>query len=223
MANFAMHTGSAATLGSGLATFVVLQTELDVLAGAGLLFCFVTGTLLPDIDVDNGRPVRWLFQLFAALAALVTFLIVHPLPKEHPEIHAFAAAALAWILIRYPVARKFQRLTRHRGLAHSLIAGLLWSLAWVYIAINFLALDELLAWLQGVAIFLGFILHLLLDEIYSVDLEGMRIKRSFGTAFKLYQKDFISGSLLAFAGVLLLTWQLPWPEVLIEWMQPWFS
>ncbi len=32
----------------------------------------------------------------------------------------------------------------------------------------------------------GYIIHLLLDELYSVDLENRRVKKSVGTAFKFF-------------------------------------
>jgi hypothetical protein len=32
----------------------------------------------------------------------------------------------------------------------------------------------------------GFLTHLILDEIYSIDVHGVRLKKSFGTALKFY-------------------------------------
>ena len=40
------------------------------------------------------------------------------------------------------------------------------------------------AWLAGGFLLIGFLTHLILDEIYSVDVLGNHIKKSFGTAFK---------------------------------------
>ena len=39
---------------------------------------------------------------------------------------------------------------------------------------------------MATAVILGFLSHLLLDEMFSVDLRGTRIKRSFGTAMKFW-------------------------------------
>ncbi len=36
---------------------------------------------------------------------------------------------------------------------------------------------------------IGYIVHLVLDEIYSVDLKNRKIKKSFGTALKLFKVD----------------------------------
>ncbi len=38
----------------------------------------------------------------------------------------------------------------------------------------------------GAIIFIGALTHLLLDELYSIDFAGNRVKRSFGTAMKLF-------------------------------------
>ena len=43
---------------------------------------------------------------------------------------------------------------------------------------------------------LGYILHLSMDEIYSVDFLGRRIKRSFGSALKLVDFDRLIPSAL---------------------------
>ena len=40
--------------------------------------------------------------------------------------------------------------------------------------------------LMAGAVVAGFLSHLLLDEIYSVDCHGLRLKKSFGTALKLW-------------------------------------
>jgi hypothetical protein len=45
---------------------------------------------------------------------------------------------------------------------------------------------EGVAWLAGGFLFIGYITHLILDEMYSVDVFDTRIKSSFGSALKLY-------------------------------------
>ncbi len=42
------------------------------------------------------------------------------------------------------------------------------------------------AWMAGLFVFIGFLIHLILDEIYAVDFSGARLKRSFGSALKLF-------------------------------------
>jgi hypothetical protein len=55
----------------------------------------------------------------------------------------------------------------------------------------------------------GYLIHLLLDEIWSVDFEGRRLKKKFGSALSL-RSSSIPATLLAYAVLLLLgvmTWE----------------
>ena len=58
-------------------------------------------------------------------------------------------------------------------------------------------------------IFFGFIVHLLLDEIYSFNLLGIKIKKSFGTALKLYAKNNLIGTLILYILILLFFKYVP--------------
>lgn len=55
----------------------------------------------------------------------------------------------------------------------------------------------------------GFLIHLLLDEIYSIDLAGTRLKKSFGTAIKLYDKNNYFTSTLVYIILLVEILFLP--------------
>ncbi|SEQ21862.1 LexA-binding, inner membrane-associated putative hydrolase [Ectothiorhodospira magna] len=187
----------------------------------------VMGTLLPDIDVNGGRPQRWLFGTLALAGAILAFHLVADLkvfslvavPGQVFTVEAIALAILVWFLIRHPAATLFQKMTRHRGLCHSLVVAALWGLGWVYLGLTWLSTPDLLVWLQGLALFVGFLIHLILDELYSVDINSARIKRSFGSAFKIWEPAFPLGSLLATAALGLLLWQLPYPHELMEWLR----
>jgi hypothetical protein len=60
------------------------------------------------------------------------------------------------------------------------------------------------AWLCGTFVFLGFLTHLTLDELYSVDLRGVRVKRSFGSAlsFGSFHAPLETGLLYLLTGAL---------------------
>ena len=96
-----------------------------------------------------------------------------------------------------------------------------------------------LAWLTGLFVLIGFITHLVLDEIYSVDIEGVSIKKSFGTALKLfdYRSWLASGGMaIALIAVAFATppardfWETVKPPVLFSFLKKrllpegqWFS
>jgi len=64
-------------------------------------------------------------------------------------------------------------------------------------------------WLNGVFIALGFIIHLVLDELYSVDLSNARVKNSFGTALKLFSHNNLTASALMTIFTMMLYWMTP--------------
>ncbi len=88
------------------------------------------------------------------------------------------------LFVRYGLHTAFHKLTSHRGVWHSWIAGLACAFATVIIFYYVFDRPDGVAWLAGGFLLIGFLTHLILDEIYSVDVLGNHIKRSFGTAFK---------------------------------------
>jgi membrane-bound metal-dependent hydrolase YbcI (DUF457 family) len=106
----------------------------------------------------------------------------------------------------------------HRGLIHSLPAGACFALLTVLIAYHFLGASALQAWFCGLFVLLGFIVHLLLDEFYSVNLVGMQLKRSFGTAFNLGTLGNPYGTFAMYVVLLGLFYISPSPNSFIAFM-----
>jgi membrane-bound metal-dependent hydrolase YbcI (DUF457 family) len=167
--------GMMAVLGYGYEQF---DWGLAGLAG-GLT---ALGGLLPDLDSDSSVPVR---EVFGLVAAAVPFLLARWVRTllETPEQALFVLASI-YLLIRYGAAALFKRCTVHRGMFHSLpamiIAGLLVYLA--YRPASVLARAYL-----GCGTALGFLSHLVLDELYDVDFLGRRphLRRHAGSPLKL--------------------------------------
>lgn len=182
MADFKTHTTVAAALSAPLAATVAMSgfaspREAVVYAAAGTL-----GGLLPDIDADDSIAIRLVFRLFGALAAgLIVLFWMTTLPLWQ----VLLLAAAGFLLVLYPIRWLFEQYTIHRGLLHSLLANLLFASVSLLIAYYLFKLGARVSWGVGGFVFFGATVHLLLDEIYSVDLSGMRIKRSFGSALKL--------------------------------------
>lgn len=185
MANFTTHiavgtvvSGAAATL--TLAANVISQESLVAVTLAG-----VVGSVLPDIDLKESRPSR---ALFAGLAVFFSFCVLFALVDRY----SIAEMWLAWLgtlfFIRYPVHALFHRFSYHRGIWHSLLAGAMFWFATAVIYHRLLGFHEGVAWLAGGFLFIGYLMHLILDEIYSVDVLDTRVKASFGTAVKLFDR-----------------------------------
>jgi len=211
MANFNTHV-SAAFLGAGGAALLAINTQLiNWLEAPWLVFLGTIGGLLPDIDSDNSKQVKTVFFLLAMMSALTLLTegsILQGIPNLFPSSNAICHAtfsnllselsnqcipyslilitASVFLFVRYPLFSIFKLLTVHRGVFHSLLAALFFALLTTCTSYYFLKQQILFAWLSGLFITVGFIIHLLLDEIYSVDLANSKLKRSFGTALKLY-------------------------------------
>jgi membrane-bound metal-dependent hydrolase YbcI (DUF457 family) len=206
MANFNTHLAVAA-VGSGLCATVALaghaapQNYLLTLTLAGTI-----GGILPDIDLDKAIPSR---MLFAALGAVSAFIALFSLSSRQ---YSIAELWIVWLTVyltvRYGGHRLFQQNTRHRGIFHSLLAGFFFMALAAIVFDRAFGEPAKLAWLTGLFVLIGFIVHLVLDEIYSVDIEGATIKKSFGTALKLFDYRSLRASGLmavALAGLVFVT------------------
>ncbi|MDD5412938.1 MAG: metal-dependent hydrolase, partial [Methylobacter sp.] len=154
MANFNTHlfVASAASIGAAVVTVDVhLITNADI---PWLVFLGTLGGLLPDIDANNSRPVKLLFNVLALMgvaAALYAF------KNSYAPHLLLVIAAGTYLFIRYGMFALFNALTVHRGVFHSVLAVLFFSLLMTCISYHFLHWNVLHAWLNGIFIALGFI------------------------------------------------------------------
>ncbi len=203
MANFPTHIGIG-TLASGmlatltLAANVVGPESLVAVTAAGVL-----GSVLPDIDLKDSRPSR---ALFFGLATFFAFVALFMGAGRYSIVELWILAAGTFLFVKYVVHSIFHRLSYHRGIFHSILAALFFGLLTVIIYRYVLGRHEGVSWLAGGFMVAGYLVHLTLDEIYSVDVMDTRIKSSFGTALKLWDGKHLGHSAImaAAAGLLFL-------------------
>lgn len=182
MADFNTHiVGAAAVSGTGT-TVLMMADTFPSQALAGFFILGVIGGILPDIDSESSIPIRWAFN---GLGIITGFFLVLYFGAHYSLVELVLLWGASFVFIRYAVFSLFTQLTVHRGLIHSIPAALFFSLGTVVLAVRVFEVGVLTAWLCGTFVCLGFLTHLTLDELYSVDLKGVRIKRSFGTALSL--------------------------------------
>lgn len=213
MANFRTHITVAAA-GGVLTAYIGWQAQWWPANQALLIIVLVAfGGILPDIDADRSRSIRLIFNLLSVPSLVLGVLLLQPWLT--PGLLLVACGGI-YFSVRYFAAVLFSRLTVHRGIWHSLMAALLCALTTAALSFHLLAQPAWLAWCHGAAVLLGFIIHLSLDELFSVDLEGARLKRSFGTALKLGDsRRPLSNVFMLIALFTLVPWVPPW-DVLIE-------
>lgn len=213
MANFKTHLTVAATASTGAAVIAADMQLLNLTEIPWLIFLGVVGGMLPDIDANNSKPVRLLFTILALMSASAMLQIVK---SQHPSYMVLMIAAGTYLLVRYGVFTLFNNFTVHRGVFHSLLAALFFAFLMTCISYYLLHWNIVHAWLNGVFIAIGFIAHLLLDEAFSVNLSGARMKKSFGTAMKLFSYNDITASALMTVCTITLYCLTPSPMPLVK-------
>ena len=182
MANFTTHIAVGTVVSGGLATRTVAADVLGPESLVAVTMAGVLGSILPDIDLKDSRPAR---ILFSGLAVFFSFCVLFSQADKFSIAELWLIWLATFVIVRYGGESAFHRFSYHRGIWHSLLAGLMF---WLLTAIVFkylLGRHDGVAWLGGGFLFIGYITHLILDEIYSVDVMDRRIKQSFGSALKL--------------------------------------
>ncbi|MEZ6067948.1 MAG: metal-dependent hydrolase [Planctomycetaceae bacterium] len=201
MANYREHVTVSSMLGLGYGLGAVVSFGFTPVQG--MLAACLTGVagMLPDLDSASGRPVREMFGLVGAVAPL---LIVHrvlqwlDLPGDSETV--ILMVVVLYLLIKYGGALLVRTVSVHRGMFHSIPAMVI---AAELVFLGYPSQVNRVRLMMAGAVAIGFLSHLLLDELYSVKVKDARVqlKRSSGTAIKLTGEGFganvISYSLLA--------------------------
>jgi hypothetical protein len=208
--SFRQHVAVAGVSGVAYAWAAHALAGLHWLYGSMAALLTTAGGLLPDIDHPLGVEVRGLTTLIGTATALVVWRRIRFGGAELAIEAQLWVVILTYTFFRYASRRTLARLTVHRGMNHSLPTCAVWGAA-TYLA--YPSPHHPVRVAMASAVMLGFLSHLVLDEVCSVDLRGRRIKRSFGTALKLW-----APSLLATVLVYALLFQLVrsvltvWPD-----------
>lgn len=213
MANFNTHLSIALAASAGAAITAVNFHVITITDAPWMIAFGAIGGMLPDIDSGHSTPIK---LFFTTLALLTLLAVIDVFKNRYPAHWLLLLAAASYLAVRYGALSLFDRFTSHRGIFHSLLTAVFFCLLMVCIACYLLRWDNLHSWLSGLFIGFGFIVHLLLDEVYSVDLSNKRMKKSFGTALKLYSYKNLPASLLMAACTLALVWITPQPQPLIS-------
>ena len=221
MANFETHwkIGLGSTLVSTLVANWLHFTDpkhIPFLVLAGLI-----GAIAPDIDSDTGRPLR---IIFGGLAVVIPPLLLWRIPW----LHAGAERALLFwgcscYLILKPSKWLFKKFTKHRGVIHSIPAAFIFGEG-VFLLAHYEQATPRFQLAIGLVGSIGYLTHLLLDEIWAVDFNGtqLRKKRSFGTALCWKDRSRRKTGLLYLALFLLgRTCWAQWYQQ--EWIPPFLS
>lgn len=202
MANFTTHIVTGTIVSGSLAT---LTLAADVIAPQNLVavtMAGVLGSVLPDIDLKDSRPSR---ALFAGLALFFSFIALFHFADRLSIIEMWLLWLGTFVFVRYGLHNLFHKYAVHRGIWHSISAGIVCGLATAIVFYYALGRPDGVAWLAGGFLLIGYLTHLTLDEIYSVDVMGRYLKKSFGTAMKFIDsRRPAASSAMVVSGLLML-------------------
>jgi hypothetical protein len=186
MAGYREHVSVSGILGVayGCAAVFMFGYTISQAAIAAIL-TWVAG-MLPDLDSESGKPIRELFGVTAAIAPIMLVQHVHAIGMHGDRATLFAM--LSYGIVRYGGAFMLAKLTVHRGMFHSIPALVIAA------EVTFLAYhssDIKVRMLMAIGTGLGFLSHLVLDEMYSVQWDGAKVKlaKSAGSAMKFFGSD----------------------------------
>jgi hypothetical protein len=181
MASFRGHLAFSASLGAVYGGLIGWQLGVDWATSALAAGLTCVGGMMPDLDSDSGIPVREMF----GLASVCVPLLLLPRLLQHgltPEQLTVILGGL-YLFIRHGLSYLFKRVTVHRGMFHSipalLIAGMITFLLYHHS-------DFRPRVLVASGVMIGFLSHLVLDELYAVDFRGLKPKlnKYAGSALK---------------------------------------
>ncbi len=212
MANFRGHVTTSGFLGLGYGVGATMLGGFTPMQGALAGCLTAVGGMLPDLDLENSTPSRELFALTAAVAPLV--LMPRLMHWGGGYEGAMFLAVVIYLVVRYLGATIVGKLTVHRGMFHSIPA--LFIVAEL-VFLGYRSDQASTRFLMAGAVATGFLSHLILDEIFSVQFTGIRFKlaKSAGSALKFMGSNVLA-NLFSYALLCALTY-----GVLIEggWMR----
>lgn len=209
MADFKTHIFVASSL-SGLAATSLLVVRMATPREVVLYFLLGSiGGILPDIDSDTSIPVRLTFNF---LAPVIAFLIMFTQGSTYSVIELLIIWLTSFLIVKYCIFSFFTHLTVHRGVIHSIPAGVLFWFLTNILFYRVFGFSSFSAWMAGFFVFFGYIIHLALDELKSLNLMGSQVKKSLGTALSLAQFNDLKTTILLYLAVIALFYLNPDPQ-----------
>ena len=183
---FGMVTGLAvSTAAVGLSAVVIWFSPLVFLAT-------VFGAFIPDLDSDTGLPLKILLTVLSIVGAvMVGYYFFQAGADSLLTIVGFPLTAA--LFIYYVFGGIFKKLTRHRGIFHSIPAAIL-SILITFSVLQPFHFDPNVLMMISLAVGIGYVSHLVLDELNStVNLGGIPFipNKAIGTALKFYSNNMV--------------------------------
>ena len=141
---------------------------------------------MPDLDSDTSVPFHIVSSLLALIIGSLTYIYFKNILTDNGDI--ILRVIIAVLAVKFVVSPIIKKLTKHRGIWHSIPAAVIITLA-SFLALQAVDLDMKLRFYIAVALGAGYLSHLVLDEGSSFFRFKFLIfwspKQSLGSALKL--------------------------------------
>lgn len=219
MAAYREHITVSTMLGVGYGLGATFALSFTPAQGALAAWLTALGGMLPDLDSESGRPVREMFGLVAAIAPLALVgRVIGWLGLSNSTETVMLLIVIMYLAIRYGGAALVGAVSVHRGMFHSLPALAIAAEATYLLYPSELTTVKLL---MACGTATGFFSHLMLDEMYSVQWAGVRLKlkKSAGSAIKMFGKPFVP-NVVTYSILMVLTYAMLVDAGLIQPKEP---
>ncbi len=158
MANFKTHFAVGAT-SSAVLSGVLLSMKVLTPVEAILAFGIGTfGSLLPDIDADNSKSIQIAFTI---ISLLVTTIFIFAKTAEYSIIELLIMSGIIFGTVRFGFIGVFRKISRHRGMFHSVPLGLIFGVGTTVLMHSFFGINSFTSWVYGIMMSFGYIVHLI--------------------------------------------------------------
>lgn len=184
MAGFKTHLFGGMAGGGILAFAGCFQGHINLKEAGAVAVLGTLGGLLPDLDSDTGKPLKLLFQLLSILVPMSFYYLFKDFFTGEVAI-TLLFFVISYLVIQYLLCPLIKRLTVHRGIMHSIPFALLCGQVTFLL---FFKIPHRIAFYYAAAVFIGALIHLVLDEYYAISFKRFlpRLGRFSGTALAFY-------------------------------------
>ncbi|MDR1959341.1 MAG: metal-dependent hydrolase [Planctomycetaceae bacterium] len=202
MGNYRQHATLSSVTGTvcaGLAWWPCGFPVNTCLVAGGL--CGIGG-LLPDIDSSTSRSFKDYMWITGCVVSTLVAARLNTLGINGETVAVISVGT--FLLIRFGLASLMKKFTIHRGIIHSIPATILSGELIFLLSAG--TLEQRI--LKAVGFSLGFLSHLILDEICSFkQVNGkLQTKKSLGTALKFFDFSHLGAAFVCYSVLASLTW-----------------
>ncbi len=218
MAKFTTHIVVSAGVSGFVATSLLAADAATPQQTAWYFSAGIIGGLLPDIDYKDSLLLKIIFAFCGV--ALATWIVYFWFIFIWSFFEQFFVWMAVFLVVYYGLYNVFTEMTDHRGMFHSVPASFFFGALTVYVLFWVFHYSPFFSWAVGFMVWLGYLIHLILDEIFKVNLEGEEIKdHKFGTALKFYSAEGnIWLTVFLYLATILMFWRSPNPTPFFRYL-----